>query len=157
MVGINYLEVLLGLCVILIGIKYILELADWFKNKFGIKTKIDTKQEMLNDRFTKIEERLTTLESHDNWQYKEIGKISQGIDEIKDIITNNNDEHKKSMVAMLRYQLYTMHDEHMTRGYIDREGLKTFLELGDLYESCGGNDIYHEKLKPEIINLTIKE
>lgn len=35
-------------------------------------------------------------------------------------------------------------------------GLKTFLEMGKLYEDAGGNDIYHSKLLPEITALEIK-
>ena len=43
----------------------------------------------------------------------------------------------------------------MERGHADKSGLKTFLELGKIYEDDGGDDIYHDKLKPEIMNLPI--
>ena len=36
-------------------------------------------------------------------------------------------------------------------------GLKTFTELGSIYESAGGDDIYHDKLKPEVLSLPIKD
>lgn len=36
------------------------------------------------------------------------------------------------------------------------DGLKTFRELGKVYESAGGDDIYHEKLQPEVLALDIK-
>ena len=43
------------------------------------------------------------------------------------------------------------------RGYIDKSGLKTFTELGSIYESAGGDDIYHDKLKPEVLALPIHD
>lgn len=43
-----------------------------------------------------------------------------------------------------------------TQGYITADGLKTFLEMGKLYEDAGGDDIYHSKLLPEITALEIK-
>ena len=36
------------------------------------------------------------------------------------------------------------------------DGLKTFRELGNVYEAAGGDDIYHEKLQPEVLALDIK-
>ena len=43
----------------------------------------------------------------------------------------------------------------MERGSVDKSGLKTFLELGKIYEDAGGDDVYHDKLKPEVMNLPI--
>ena len=55
----------------------------------------------------------------------------------------------------MRNQLYDLHSKFVERGYVDKSGLKTFLELGKIYEDAGGDDIYHDKLKPEIMNLPI--
>ena len=44
----------------------------------------------------------------------------------------------------------------MSQGYITPDGLKTFLEMGKLYEKAGGNDIYHEKLLPDIESLEVR-
>ena len=44
----------------------------------------------------------------------------------------------------------------MAQGYITPDGLKTFLEMGKLYEKAGGNDIYHEKLLPDIESLEVR-
>ena len=35
--------------------------------------------------------------------------------------------------------------------------LETFTELGSIYESAGGDDIYHDKLKPEVLALPIHD
>lgn len=147
---IDYLTVFLGLFIILFSIKEIVELAGYFKKKFGIKTGIDTGKET-------IEGRISKLESHDKWQYNEISKISKGIDEIKSSLAQKEIKDKAKTVATLRTQLYDLHSKFVERGYIDKSGLKTFTELGAIYEAAGGDDIYHDKLKPEVLALPIHD
>ena len=145
---INYMLVILGFFAILFAIKEIIEIFSYFKKKFRIKTGADEDKETL-------EERIATLEKHDRWQYNEISKISKGIDDIKEQLKERDIKDKAKTVATLRNQLYDLHNKFMERGYVDKSGLKTFLELGKIYEDAGGDDIYHDKLKPEIMNLPI--
>ena len=58
-------------------------------------------------------------------------------------------------IASLRTTLWRLHADFVTQGYITPDGLKTFKELGAVYEEAGGDDIYHEKLLPEILDLEI--
>ena len=74
---IDYLLVILGFFAILFATKEIIEIFSYFKKKLRLKTGIDEDKET-------IENRIKTLEKHDNWQYQEILKISKGIDDIKD-------------------------------------------------------------------------
>lgn len=147
---IDYLTLLLWVFVILSFIKICLTLYDYYKKRWRIKTGKELDKET-------TENRLVTLERHDNWQYQEILKISKGIDEIKDNLIKKEINDKAKTVATLRTQLYDLHEKFINRGYIDQSGLKTFLELGSIYERAGGDDIYHDKLKPEILSLPIKE
>lgn len=147
---IDYLLVILGFFAILFAAKEIIEIFSYFKKKFRIKTGIDEDKET-------IENRIKTLEKHDNWQYQEILKISNGIDDIKDNLTKREIKDKEKTVATLRGQLYGLHEKFVTKEYIDKSGLKTFIELGKIYESAGGDDIYHDKLYPEVMSLPIKE
>ena len=62
---INYLLVILGFFAILFAIKEIIEIISYFKKKFRIKTGSEEDKETL-------EERISTLEEHDKWQYNEI-------------------------------------------------------------------------------------
>ena len=145
---IDYSLIVFGFLAILFAIKEIIEIFAYFKKKFRIKTGADEDKETL-------EERIATLEKHDKWQYNEISKISQGIDDIKEQLKERDIKDKAKTVATLRNQLYDLHNKFMERGYVDKSGLKTFLELGKIYEDAGGDDIYHDKLKPEIMNLPI--
>lgn len=145
---INWVVFLLGLCTIAFAVKEFIEIVSYFKRRFRIKTGFDEDKETIDDR-------ISTLEEHDKWQYNEISKISQGIDDIKKRLDERDNKDKAKTVATLRNQLYGLHSKFIERGSIDNSGLKTFLELGKIYEDAGGDDIYHDKLKPEIMRLPI--
>lgn len=147
---VDYVLVILGLFSILFGIKEIIEIFSYFKTRFRIKTGAEEDKET-------VENRIATLEKHDNWQYKEISKISQGIEDIKNTLIQKDIKDKAKTVATLRNQLYDLHGKFVERGSIDKSGLKTFLELGKIYEDAGGDDVYHDKLKPEVMALPIQD
>lgn len=145
---INYLIVILGVFAILFGAKEIIEVFSYFKKKLRIKTGIE------EDKNT-IEDRIKTLEKHDNWQYQEIQKISKGIDDIKvnlvqkeisDIrwelldfcsaLTSGREYNREAFEHIFRtYEDYEkiLADNHMSNGYIV-ESMKAVRE------------IYHNKL-----------
>ena len=88
---VDYLLFVLWFFAILFGIKEIIEILSYFKKKFRIKTGYDEDKDTL-------EERIYTLEKHDKWQYNEITKISQGIDDIKDALLKDNIEKKRKSI-----------------------------------------------------------
>lgn len=145
-----YPTIIMGVFIFILGIDKIVYLFLKIKKILRIKFGFE------EDKKT-IEDRITILEKHDNWQYNEISKISKGIDEIKSSLAQKEIKDKAKTVATLRSQLYDLHSKFVKQGYIDKSGLKTFTELGSIYESAGGNDIYHDKLKPEVLSLPIKE
>lgn len=147
---IDWTTFLITLFAIGFAVKEICQLFSWIKTKFRIKTGVDQDKET-------IEDRISTLEKHDKWQYNEISKISKGIDEIKERMDNKESNDKARIIATLRTQLYDLHNKFIDHGYVDQSGLKTFLDLGKIYETAGGNDIYHDKLKPEVLALPIKD
>lgn len=148
--SLDYPSIIMGVFIIILGVDKVIFLLTKVKKSLRIKFGYE------EDKLT-IEDRITTLEKHDNWQYKEISKISQGIDDIKDTLVQKEIKDKAKTVATLRNQLYDLHGKFTERGYIDKSGIKTFLELGNIYEDAGGDDIYHDKLKPEVLCLPIKE
>lgn len=150
LIEINYATFVLWFFAILFAIKEFIEIFSYFKKKFHIKTTTDEERET-------VENRIEKLEKHDKWQYDEISKMSQGIDDIKILLNKRESKDKAKTVATLRNQLYDLHEKFVLRKSIDKSGLKTFLELGQIYEEAGGNDIYHDKLKPEVMNLPIKD
>mgnify|MGYP000913717288 FL=1 len=123
---INYVLVILGLFAILFATKEILEIFGYFKKKFRIKTGNE------EDRET-VENRIKTLEKHDNWQYQEIQKISKGIDDIKKSLDINEKETNQRIIVQYGAELYNLHSKFMAQKYITRAGLETFQLLADTY------------------------
>jgi hypothetical protein len=150
LMNLDFPTVILDVFIIILGVDKIIFLFGKIKNTFRIKFGFE------EDKKT-IEDRITTLEKHDNWQYKEISKMSKGIDDIKCQLTEKERADKERTVATLRNQLYGLHAKFSEKGYVDNSGLKTFTELGKIYEAAGGDDIYHDKLKPEVMSLPIKD
>lgn len=145
---IDYVLVILGFFAVLFAAKEIIEIFSYFKKKWRIKTGIEQDKETL-------ENRIKTLEKHDNWQYGEIQKISKGIDDIKinlvqkeisDIrwelldfcsaLTSGREYNREAFEHIFRtYEDYEkiLADNHMSNGYIV-ESMKAVRE------------IYHNKL-----------
>lgn len=83
--------------------------------------------------------------------------IKKDIDDILQLLKDHIETDKKNTRATFRSSLYRMHSDFTSRGFITKEGLKTFLECGAAYELADGDDIYHDKLKPEVMKLPIKD
>lgn len=75
---------------------------------------------------------------------------------LKEMLQQFADEENKNTVAMMRSSLWRLHKDFMTQGFVTPDGLKTFMEMGGRYEHSGGNDIYHDKLLPEVEGLEIR-
>lgn len=147
---IDYLLVILGFFAILFAAKEILEIFGYFKKKFRIKTGNEEDKET-------VENRIKTLEKHDNWQYQEIQKISRGIDDIKKSLDINEKETNQRIIVQYGAELYNLHSKFMAQKYITRAGLETFQLLADTYIACGGNHSIKGKIIPEVMALPIKE
>ena len=130
-------------------VKEIINIIDYYKKRWGIKTIKDSDKEF-------IEKRIKALEEHSEWQYSKLNQLSIDILEIKQMVIKSEDDRKRDVVASYRSTLYRLHEDFVKQGYVTREGLKTFSEIGKRYENAGGDDIYHEKLYPEVLALQIK-
>lgn len=82
---------LMGLFIIILGIDKIIFLFGKIKKTLRIKFGFEEDKET-------IEDRITTLEEHDNWQYKEITKMSKGIENIESELLDNNLERKRKYI-----------------------------------------------------------
>lgn len=87
---------------------------------------------------------------------KETTTLSTQLTDLTTLMQNFITNQDECTVASFRSSLWRMHRDFMAQGYITPDGLKTFLEMGKLYEKAGGNDIYHEKLLPDIESLEVR-
>ena len=87
---------------------------------------------------------------------KEQQEIQKDVRAITDMLQDYIKKDNKRTIATLRTTLWQLHKSFMDQGYVTPDGLKTFTELGKVYEDAGGNDIYHDKLVPEVLSLEIR-
>lgn len=154
------------------------------KEVLGVKTKDELSEEEQNKRITRLSERVERLDKRirdyekrldeytDNLYNKQKQYHERSIEirnelqddqkEIKDdvhsLIKSFNSyiaQNNERTVVTLRASLWRLHNEFMSQGFMTPDSLKTFLEMGKVYESAGGDDIYHEILKPDIEALDI--
>ena len=89
--SLDYPSIVMGVFIIILGVDKIIFLLSKVKKALRIKFGYE------EDKLT-IEDRITTLEKHDNWQYKEITKMSKGIENIESELLDNNLERKRKYI-----------------------------------------------------------
>ena len=145
----GFTNVFINVILFVAALLFIVKLFKELKDMFGIKTVIDTDKEDLEKRLSEAEKKIVQLESADN-------EILNTIKDFRDTFNTEYGLCRSYIIANGRTQLYNMHREFTKQGYVDKEGLSTFIELGKIYEKSGGNDVYHEKLYPEVTSLPVK-
>lgn len=111
------------------------------------KSQSDSQAAMLKKHSQEIDD----IKKHFEYTEKQIALI-------KGLIESNTAKADRQVTATLRETLWRMHKEFTSRSdpYITENELKIFNDLGTVYEEAGGNDIYHDKLRPDIMKLPVK-
>ncbi len=129
--------------------------------------KISNLQEQIDHLDQKIKQTQNSIISKQE-QYHEQSidirnKLKDGQDDLKEdihslrlLLEESMSNQNQTTVAMLRSSLWRFHKDFMAQGFVTPDGLKTFREMGKVYEKAGGDDIYHEKLLPEVEELEIR-
>ena len=89
--SLDYPSIIMGFFIIILGVDKIIFILAKVKKALRIKFGFE------EDKKT-IEDRISVLEKHDNWQYKEITKMSKGIENIETELLDNNLERKRKYI-----------------------------------------------------------
>ena len=89
--NLDFPTVILGVFIIILVVDKIIFLFGKIKKTLRIKFGFESDKETLDKR-------IDTLEKHDNWQYKEITKMSKGIENIESELLDNNLERKRKYI-----------------------------------------------------------
>ena len=129
------------------------EIEEIYKKIGHVQNDIVGKQAEYHEQSIKIRDGLAKDQAELREKQKEIQADVKDITAmLQDYIRKDN----KKTIATLRTTLWQLHKGFMDQGYVTPDGLKTFTELGKVYEDAGGDDIYHEKLVPEVMSLEIR-
>lgn len=125
----------------------------------------DMQKEIEKNKNILNEYKISSSKQYEEWHQQSINirnnlEINQsGLKEDIQSLTNMFKDFAKkedeNTVAMFRSSLWRLHKDLTTQGFVTPDGLKTFMEMGKAYERAGGDDIYHEKLLPEVESLDI--
>lgn len=134
------------------------------KNKIYEKMNSWRKKENRKDSDTsllhKTNDRLIDLENQREIDVKQSirhdNEIKERLEEIEILLSKHIESDNRKTIATLRSTLWRMHRDFVDQGHVTKDGLMTFKEVGKVYEEAGGDDIYHEKLEPEIMALDIR-
>lgn len=91
LMNLDFPTVILDVFIIILGIDKIVFLLQKAKKALRVKLGYEIDKETLDKR-------IATLEKHDNWQYKEITKMSKGIENIESELLDNNLERKRKYI-----------------------------------------------------------
>lgn len=129
---IDWWQVILAIILFLVCLKFVWSLIDWLIfEKLGIETKKMKQKREEHTTLMNTVKKVDVLESKDD-------AIQKNVDNILILLKEHIETDKKNTQATFRSSLYRMHSDFTSRGFITREGLKTFLECGKAYEEAGG-------------------
>lgn len=170
-------NVMLSAILLIILVSLVVVAIGKIKDALGFKTKTELRHQEIDERFEKIEAKIKNYEARldenaDQFYNKQKEYHEQSI-EIRNQLSDKQDslsndvrnltsmfeqyilQDKERTVVTLRASLWRLHQEFTTQGFVTPDSLKTFLEMGKVYEEAGGNDIFHDKLRPEVEALEI--
>lgn len=146
---IGFTDITLILFASLLAAKSAIETLTWFCEKAGVQTKWTLQKKKETEMLFAHEEMIRKLAAYEQDTHNDVK-------DIKDLLENHISQDNERTVASLRTSLYKLHKEFVKQNSISNEELKTFMELGKVYQDAGGDDIYHSKLEPEVLALPIR-
>lgn len=151
--NIDWKTMIMSIIIVVSALVVAKEFNDKFIKLFGIETQKMKREREQTEEITAINKKLEEIYKKQEMQtQKSINaelRIDSKVEEISALLSSLT-------VASMRSTLWRIHTESTERGCITQEGLKTFTECGKLYEEAGGDDIYHEKLHPDVMALPIR-
>lgn len=129
------------------------EIAAVYSHIEELQSGVVSKQEEYHQQSITIRDNLARRQ--DDLYEKQI-ELKQDVKNITRMLEEYIQKDNERTIASLRTTLWRLHKEFTSQRYVTPDGLKTFRELGNVYEAAGGDDLYHEKLQPEVLALDIK-
>ncbi len=174
----NPLTIILIVVLIIALVPQVVDGWNRFINTLGYKTKRSIREEEkakeLSDFKKEFEEYKETNYNEQIEHYEQSKVIRAGLLDKQNTLEEKQDNLKEDIkaltnmfqmyinmdndrtIAAFRTSLWKLHNEFVTQGFITPDGLKTFTEMGKIYVEAGGDDIFHDKLEPEVLALEIK-
>lgn len=123
-------------------------------NFYQSQLKYKQQSQNLRDR---LEEKYDTAIDQSTKAFLEIRKTLETIQIMQESQAKYEERDRERSIVVLRSSIWNLYNEFKTQGYTTQAGLEVFIETCDLYERDGGNGVVANKLKPEVLELPIKD
>lgn len=125
----------------------------WVKDKLNA---YHNKRNKTEEEKESVDERLTKLEKHDNWQYNALLDVTRSLQSINNTLADMQKKQEEATVATARSALYRLSQEILAKGYMSQIEYDCFKELYDVYIENHGNHSMKDKIAPEVFKLEIR-
>lgn len=105
----------------------------------------------------KLEDKYDIAIDKSNQALEEIKKTLELMKSMQESQAKYEERDRERSIVVLRSSIWGLYNEFMSQGYTTQAGLEVFIESCDLYERDGGNGVVANKLKPEVLELPIKD
>lgn len=124
------------------------------KDFFNDQLKYKQQSQELRD---KLDQKYDVAINRSNQAFDEIKKTLEVIQSMQESQAKYEERDRERSIVVLRSSIWGLYNEFMSQGYTTQAGLEVFIETCDLYERDGGNGVVANKLKPEVLELPIKD
>ena len=123
-------------------------------NFYDNQLKYKQQSQELRDR---LENKYDIAIEKSNQAFDEIKRTLETIQAMQESQAKYEERDRERSIVVLRSSIWGLYNEFMSQGYTTQAGLEVFIETCNLYERDGGNGVVANKLKPEVLELPIKD
>lgn len=164
----DYPALFIAVFIILIGIKTIVSICEWFVSKLGLETKWMRKKREEHEQIVlntnaikelseKHEESVKQSIRHDEIIKKDILSLTDTVNDISDKLTIMQNKIDHTEMAKLKDQILSYYKKYKDIGEWDKFEKDVFWGLYDSYISHGGNSFVKQDIEPIMRDLNIKK
>lgn len=161
---INFPYVFLSVFIILIGLKAIISLFEWFINKFGIETKHTKEKRKEHELLINTAKELTDLKAaheesvkqsikHDQMIKEDLSNLTHTVNSIAQTLSDMQSKDNETKLKELKSSLVRYYNKYKNIGEWNKLECAAFWDLFYEYESRGGNDYVHSVIEPVMREL----
>ncbi len=147
-----FVIIILSVLITFLLIKELYSALKWIKDRFDGYHNIQNNKENAAEE---IEQRIKTLEDHDEWQYKKLNELGDQVQEIIGLTKEIQATQSKMIIDTYKGSIFRIYHDASKNKYISQTELDRFIDLCSIYKAAGGDGVVDEKIYPEVMALPI--
>lgn len=161
---IDFTYIFISVFIILIGIKTIISIFEWFIDKLGLETKYMRKRCEEHELLIQTSQNLTSLQKkhdesvrqsirHDEMIKSDISSLTNTVNGIVNTLSNMQEKENETKLKEIKGSLIRYYNKYKEIGEWSKLEKDAFWDLFDDYEKRGGNGYIHTIVEPVMREL----